>query len=148
MYCKYLKIRSKNYKKYYYCSLKKSEVVLSKCAVCSLKEYKVANPLKTTSKKQRKAENKRYSIIYQDLLKCASCGSIQGHIDKNEVFEGRNRQNSMKYGMIVPLCRECHDRFHNDREFNLKWKRLFQEEFEKTNSREKFIEIFKINYLD
>ena len=37
---KNLKIRSKNYKKYFYCSLCKKEVDIEKCKHCEFKEYK------------------------------------------------------------------------------------------------------------
>lgn len=142
-----LRVRSKNYKKYYYCIIKKKEINLNDCFKCYNKEYKDYKPIKKVSSKRVKLERERYSIITSDFSKCFVCGSNRGHIDINEVFEGSNRNNSMKYGMCVPLCRKCHMRFHNDIEFNLKFKRLFQEEFEKFYTREEFMNIFGKNYL-
>ena len=68
-------------------------------------------------------------------------------IDLNEVYEGARRQASMTYGFIIPLCRQCHTRFHNDREFALKYKKMFQQEFEKTHTRQEFINIIHKSYL-
>ena len=48
----------------------------------------------------------RFSIIC-DLDYCIECGKPYPH--KHEVFYGTaNRKNSIKYGIIVPLCYEHH----------------------------------------
>lgn len=151
MKCKYLKIRTKKGVKYGYCSRLKEETTIS--CICPKMEYKVykqlnksQNTLKKVSKTRSTLEKKRYSIIYQDLSKCCVCGLNNG-IEINEVFMGRNRNNSMKYGMCMPLCHEHHEMFHNDREMQLYYMKMFQSKFEETNSRENFINIFKKNYL-
>ena len=150
--CKYLKIKLNRCLE---CKKQNKLINVKDCANCPLKEYKmhykalntVQNPIKKYSKKRIKAEKERFSIIYQDLTKCAVCGSKQGHIDNNEVYEGAKRGVSMKYGFIIPLCYDCHKRFHNDREFALIYKRKFQKEYEKTHSRSEFINIIHRNYL-
>lgn len=157
MNCKHLKIRSRKYVKYFYCSKLKKEIDRKECSSCIYKEYKKQNTLKNISKTRSKREKERFSIIYHDLTKCAVCGSKIGHIDLNEIFMGRNRMNSIKYGLIMPMCRECHTRFHNDRNMQLKYMRMAQKVFEEKcrkisenvgNPREYFISIFKRNYLD
>lgn len=86
--------------------------------------------------------------IYEKTLElfkgcCALCGSPYPQL--HHIFEGRNRKNSTKYGMIVPLCREHHQWVHKT---NYKgFKEKAQKEFEKTHSREEFIKIFGRNYL-
>ena len=80
------------------------------------------------------------------MNKCAECGS-KNDVQKNEVFEGAKRGVSMKYGFVVPLCDTCHKRFHNDREFALKYKRLYQEKFEESHSRDEFLKLIHHNYL-
>lgn len=74
---------------------------------------------------------------------CAICHNNQ--VALHHIFEGRNRKNSTKYGMIVPLCPRCHDFVHktNYKEFKVK----AQMNFEKNHSREEFIKIFGRNYL-
>lgn len=161
MKCSYLKIRKKNNKIYGYCSKFKIEKNIY-CKECEdlineqLKEKyqkkisksknKVYKPIKSRSNKIAKAEKYRFSIIGLEKEKCSYCGSY-GSIEVNEVFEGKNRQVSIKNGFCISLCHECHERFHNDREFNLYFKRLFQTEFEKTHSREEFIKLIGRNYL-
>ncbi len=102
--------------------------------------------MKIRTYKQTKKERERYSIIYQDLTKCAKCPSTE-LADKNEVFEGAKRNASIKHGFIIPLCTKCHKKFHNNRDFALIIKRQFQEEFEKTHTREEFLSIIHRNYL-
>ena len=45
MNCTNLKIRSKKYKKYFYCSLRKQEIDIQKCKECEFKEYKQAKKI-------------------------------------------------------------------------------------------------------
>lgn len=74
---------------------------------------------------------------------CAICGNNQ--IAMHHIFEGRNRKNSTKYGMIVPLCPYHHNWVHK---MNYKgFKEQAQKEFEKTHTREEFIKIFGRSYL-
>jgi len=161
MKCKYLKIRKKNNKIYGYCSKFRVEKNIY-CKECKelineqLKEEyqkkldkiksKPHTPMKKRSNKLTKAEKYRFSIIGLEKEKCSYCGSY-GAIEVNEVFEGKNRQVSIKNGFCVSLCHRCHQKFHDNREFNLYYKRLFQKEFEKTHSREEFIKLIGRNYL-
>lgn len=148
MKCKYLKLRSKKGIRYYYCSLLKKEIQVTNCYSCTKKEYKEYKTLNKRSKKLNKAEKERFSIIYHSFDKCAECGlkSPKIAIDKNEVFEGAYRQTSIKYGMVVPLCRSCHQKFDIDRVMNLKYKDMFQREFMKNHSLEEFLDLFKKDY--
>lgn len=143
--CKNLRIRSKKGKMYGYCVLFKKEVSIF--CKCDNIEYKEQKELKKATYSHSKKEKERFSIIYRDLSKCAECGFKTGHIDKNEVFEGSKRDLSMKYGFIVPLCHTCHRKFHNDREFALKYKRMFQRAYEQEHSHDEFMELIHRNYL-
>lgn len=145
MKCKYLRIRSKKYKKYGYCTKYKKEVPIY-CKNCNSIEYKQQKPMKSRTNKLAKAEKERFSIIYHDLTKCCNCGSKIG-IEKNEVFEGAYRQLSIKLGMITPFCKQCHKLFHNDIIFNLTYKVMFQKEFLKTHTLDEFITLFKQDYI-
>lgn len=79
------------------------------------------------------------------------CGST-AWIEMHHIFNGTaNRRLSDKYGYIVPLCHYCHNEppngVHFNRENDLKLKRWAQTDFEKTHSRNEFIEIFGKSYL-
>ena len=73
------------------------------------------------------------------------------YVHKHHIFEGMNRKMSEKYGMVVYLCPEHHNMsdkgVHFDKALDLELKRQAQRQFEETNSREEFIEIFHRNYL-
>lgn len=146
MKCKYLALRSKKSKKYYYCRLLKKEVVYSCYKECSSKEYKTYKPLKNRTAKQVKKEKNRFSIIYYDLTKCCNCDSTIG-IELNEIYEGAYRRRSIEHGAVAPMCHNCHAKFHNDSTFNLYYKVLFEKEFLKTHSKEEFIKTFGQDYI-
>ena len=62
--------------------------------------------------KIKRLEQMRFSILTKDLNKCYICGGIKN--DLHEVYAGSNRVNSMKWGCVIPLCRNCHNRIHKD----------------------------------
>lgn len=103
--------------------------------------------MKQKTNKLRKLEKNRYSVFFDSLSMCCNCGSMY-QITKHEIFEGRNRQNSMKYGFVLPLCLSCHKKLQDDVEFNDKWKIKAQKYFEDHyGTREQFLDIFRRNYL-
>ena len=102
--------------------------------------------MRTKSKKLSKLEKERFSVFYE-LNACCYCGSIY-QLTKHEIFEGRNRQNSMKHGFVLPLCLKCHKELQEDADFIDKWKKKAQEYFENNiGTREEFLKIFRRNYL-
>lgn len=142
MYCKYLLKRQRKYKPYFYCKILKKEIILP-CDKNCLKRNLVANrPIKNKSNKQKQLEQKRYSIITNNFNKCYYCGK-EGKMDLHEVFGGSNRKRSIKYGLVVPLCRICHGN-----ENIITYLRIaIQKLYEKTHSREEFIKIFGKSYI-
>jgi hypothetical protein len=103
--------------------------------------------MKYKSNKLAKLERNRFSIFTDNMDKCIICGKVRN--DKHEIFRGANRRNSMKYGFVLPLCRECHSTKAETSEFEDFWHRQAQLYFEKNiGSREEFIRIFRRNYLD
>ena len=88
----------------------------------------------------------RYSILTDDLDRCIECGRT--NVELHEIYYGKNRNNSIKHGMVIPLCKELHHRgnligIHQDHELDIKWKKIAQEKF---NNDEEFIKIFGRNY--
>lgn len=103
--------------------------------------------MRTKSKKLSKLEKERFSVFYDDLSVCMNCGSTY-RMTKHEIFEGRNRINSMKYGFVLPLCMRCHQELQEDISFNDKWKKKSQMYFEEhIGTRDDFLSIFRRNYL-
>lgn len=154
MKCKNIRIRSRKYQKYYYCMRKKQEIDISNCYNCSYKEYKQYRKMNQKSKKLRQLEDNRTSIITEDMEHCYLCQKMmkKHEVNKHEVFFGTgNRIQSMKYGLIVPLCNNCHTidnlSVHNNYFTDIKLKQLGQKIFEERYSHEEFMRIFKKNYL-
>lgn len=90
------------------------------------KEGKMEHPKPPKLKKKKALNNKRDN----SLRECALCHKMRV-CDTHEVFGGNNRQNSIRYGFQVPLCREqCHRLVTlNDMRAlaaQLVWKRKFQ----------------------
>lgn len=157
MICKNFRNRHKKGNLFHYCILKRKEVCYEDCNHCNYKEYKTYKSLKSHSNRLNKREKERYSIIYHDLSKCCECGLKNGdfdsrinmytRIEKNEVFSGSYRQQSMIDGMVAPMCLYCHKRFHNDIDFNLEYKVLFEKEYLKNHSLDDFISKYGKDYI-
>ena len=168
-YCIHLKKR----KNKPYCKLLDREITFSLCRECDNKEYKKSTSNKKStatsgqmrknaqsltkeqqkkrkmhnkSKKLTKLEKNRKSVFTDDLEHCYLCGKKKN--DLHEIFGGRNRLNSIKYNLVLPLCRECHSLNQNNPFFNDYWHKRGQEYFEcNISSRGEFIKVFRRNYL-
>ena len=161
-----------------YCKLKNKEIPFSCCQKCDNKEYKKSDykwksstltgqsnnsqiskksqyqektPLKKVkmrrkSNKLANLEKKRKSVFTEDLDHCYLCGKKKN--DLHEIYGGRNRINSIKFNLVLPLCRECHSLNQNNPFFNDYWHKQGQLYWEENiGSREEFIKVFRENYL-
>ena len=144
MNCKYYRTRTKKYKKYGYCIKYKKEVSLF-CKECNTIEYKEIKTIKKRTNKQAQAEKNRKSLFTNDLEYCIICGKKKNNL--HEVFFGRNRQRSIQFGLVIPLCIECHREMHRNKELQRIWHKKGYVMFEKTYPGLSFIEIFRGNYL-
>ena len=146
MNCMYLKIRSRKYQKYIYCKQKDKEINFYDCKSCKDKDLKKTKELKKKSNKLKNLEAKRFSIITNNLKICYVCQKRKKD-DLNEVFEGSNRQMSMKYGLVIPVCRTCHTEYDLNKELRQKYQREAQKIFEEKYGHDLFMQEFKKNYL-
>ena len=96
------------------------------------------------SNKIRNLELNRYSIITNDLEHCYICGGKKEHL--HEIIFGKNRVNSMKYGLVIPVCFKCHDYIHNNIKLDNELKVKAQSIFEATYD-EDFVKVFHKNYI-
>lgn len=103
--------------------------------------------MKYKTKKLANLEKNRFSIFTDNLNICMFCGMKA--TDLNEIFRGRNRRNSMKYGAVIPLCRRCHCKITDNYNLEIKWKIKGQEKIMNYYNMniEEFINIFGRNYL-
>lgn len=161
--CIYLKQKF-NHK--FECKRNKEEICLKDCSNCPYKEYKKCTitvkkstykwkiaqksqvycaKMKQRSNKLAKLEKNRFSLFTDNMNKCYFCPNKKDHI--HEIFCGRNRQNSMKYGLCLPICESCHSKYQNNFLFNKEWHKKGQAMFNKAYPDLNFENIFKKNYL-
>lgn len=88
--------------------------------------------------------------IIQKEKECFVCRTTENLQEHHIFFGTANRKQSEKYGLKVYLCLMHHTGnrgVHFDKELDLKLKRIGQEKFEETHTREEFIKEFGRNYL-
>ncbi len=149
--CKYIK---QKINKEIWCKYHNKKISKELCSRCSIenrynKESSVLEQKSSVksgkNKTISKLERYRFSILTNDLTKCIICGKKKEHL--HEVYSGRNRSNSMKYGCVLPLCSNCHLEIHNNSVLSNHYKVLAQQAFIKVYPYLDFVEIFKRNYL-
>ena len=104
--------------------------------------------MKNKTYKLSKLEKDRFSLFTDNIDKCMFCESTY-KLTWHEIYSGRNRQNSMKYGLCLRMCLRCHERWQEDKSFNDYWHKLGQQRFMAYyhKSKEDFRKIFYKNYL-
>ena len=110
---------------------------------------KQQKPAKMQNKSNKLAslERNRYSVFSEDTEKCYLCGCTY-KLTWHEIYSGKNRQNSMRYGLCLRLCLNCHSKEQEDSQFNDYWHKQGQLYWEENiGSREEFIKAFRRNYL-
>ena len=142
------------------CKKQKKLINIRECNNCKLKEYKKCtefsknsakytlknNELRKKSAKLAKLERNRCSVFTDDLNHCIICENKKEHL--HEIFFGSDRQKSMQYGFVIPLCYEHHNEMHRNKDWQEYWHvkgQKYWEEF--IGSREEFIEVFGKSYL-
>lgn len=89
-------------------------------------------------------------IIANDVAGiCYICGR-QGHTDVHHMMHGTaNRRLADQYGLIVHLCRGCHEMVHSGMfDYDGMLMQEAQRTFEKYHSRGEWMRMFGKNYLD
>lgn len=83
------------------------------------------------------------SIRLKEKEECYLCGRWD-YLDRHHVFEGANRDASERYGLVVKICRPCHNMVHSSKGKDARdaLHKEFQEIFELDHTREEFIKEF------
>lgn len=126
--CQYLRIRTKNYTKYTYCTHFKAPTSTNECSVCELYSHKQmfakspkkvlkTNVTKKSKKRTEQVKEETYNAVYErDKGRCVMCGSnemIQLHH-----ISGRGKDKTNNIDNCVMLCRNCHfDKVHQKNKF-------------------------------
>ena len=81
---------------------------------------------------------------------CELCGRWCS-LERHHVYGAANRKRSEYYGYVVNLCHDCHNEppngVHHNAKNMLRLHQIYQAEFEKSRSREEFMQEFGKNYL-
>ena len=89
------------------------------------------------------------SIVQTDLTHCYLC-PCRVNLEEHHVFSGPNRKLSTRYKLTVALCPDHHrgkKGVHQNRELKESIERDGQTAFERLYGHEKFMSVFKKNYL-
>lgn len=93
-------------------------------------------------------ERMRFSILTNDMDHCFICGALRHSI--HEIYFGKNRVNSMKWGCCVPLCLNHHtgkEGVHNCPTLDIRLKQMCQLKFNEVYPDINFVSIFYKNYI-
>ena len=157
------------------CKKQKKIINIKECNNCNSKEYKctkfsknsanvyqkkttlnkksakltnchVSKKIRQKSTKLARLEKNRFSVFTDDLEYCIICGVKKNHL--HEIFFGANRQKSMQYGFVIPVCTTCHTEMHINKEWQEYWHVKGQEYWEEfIGTREEFIKVFGKSYI-
>ena len=114
MSCKYQRIRSKKYQKYFYCNHPdiKSEIDKDDCDKCKLKGYKEIKPIKGKKKDRTKAtdiqQGVKQIVWERDNHQCIFCHKNVPMDNANAHFIKRSQGGLGIPENIVTLCSKCH----------------------------------------
>lgn len=90
------------------------------------------------------------SIMTDDMHHCYLCGSPL-NIEWHHIYPSGLRKKSTEYGMVVPLCRDCHqgkNGVHNNIERMNRLRAEGQIRFEERYPDESFLQVFKRNWKE
>lgn len=117
MSCTYLRIRSKNYRKYYFCTLHKQETNLDKCKYCIEKAYKKTKPMKCKKHDRTKAtaiqKYVKEFVWYRDKRRCIFCGKLVPIFNANAHFIPRSSGGKGIEENMFTACDFCHNEQDN-----------------------------------
>lgn len=106
---------------------------------------------KYTRPKRRKRH--KASIIQPKDGRCYLCMMLRGDnaykpwLHEHHIFGGPRRKKSEAEGLKVYLCPEHHELIHHSNILSLSLKRTAQAEYEKTHTRQEFMNLMGKNYL-
>lgn len=87
---------------------------------------------------------------FGDEIRACYLTGRTGELDKHHIFNGAFRDKSEEYGLWVYLDHDVHMQLHHTpkgQKYARRLKEIAQEQFERNYGHEKFIEIFRRNYL-
>lgn len=103
---------------------------------------KEVTTIKKKSKKLARLERQRDKGIVKEGI-CEVCGKYSKYLDSHEIFGGSNRKRSIQHKFVKLICPKCHS---NETIIN-QLRIDTQKEYEKTHTRQEFINLIGKSYL-
>lgn len=122
MSCLNFKVKTKHYKKYFYCKSMRREIQKEECRNCENKLFKPIKPIKKTSKKKSKRtkatdipQKIKKAVFLRDEGKCVVCGNSKNVMPNAHYISRQNGGLGIEKN-IVTLCTEltenkCHRKY-------------------------------------
>lgn len=116
--CINFKVRSKNYRKYFYCKSKRQQVTQSECINCSEFILKKNRPIKKVSSKRKFVSQKTYDKTYEECAgQCQLCYTIK-NLQLHHIYYRSERIDLIDDpDNCIMLCDECHKLVHSDKKY-------------------------------
>lgn len=107
-----------------------------------VEKKKEVTAIKKKSNKLAKLERQRDKDIVKEGI-CEFCGKYSKRLDPHEIFGGSNRKRSIQHKFVKLICPKCHS---NEAIIN-QLRIDTQKEYEKTHTRQEFINLIGKSYL-
>lgn len=117
--CKNLKIRQKNYRKFYYCKYKHNEIILTECKNC-------LNRILVTNRYIKKASNKKINVkkeVYEKVLdRDKGCRlfdkTCEGRLELHHIRYRSERKDLINdINNCIILCTKHHKEVHSNKHY-------------------------------
>lgn len=116
--CKYFRIRTRQYKKYFYCIKNKEMISLNNCYMCDDKEYKERKTINKISKKRITVSEKTYDEVYKKCNgQCQICYTTNNLHYHHILYRSERRDLIDDPSNGIMLCTKCHKIVHSNKHY-------------------------------
>lgn len=131
MICRYFRKRSKDLKPYFYCTLKRKQVIFTCYENCLKWQPRLNKGIKKVSKKRIVVSDETYKQVYnRDNGICQLCASPNDIHLHHIVYRSESKDLINEPSNCIMLCSECHRKVHSNKH---KWQPILQKIVEEKN---------------
>lgn len=117
--CKNLKVRQKNYQKYYYCKFHKQQITLVECESCSNRIVVRNKGIKKVGKNRIKVKDEIYfKVIERDMGCQLANNECKGRLELHHiVYRSENKNLINDVNNCIMLCLYHHKLVHSNKKY-------------------------------